>query len=77
MTAAAIQPACDRAIAASRQRPDAEPAAHPRLVLATTIIASSLSFIDGSVVNVGLPVIGGSLGVDGGGLSWVWIGVSG
>jgi len=71
MTAAAIQPVCDRAIAASHPRRDAEQAAHPRLVLATTIIASSLSFIDGSVVNVGLPVIGRSLGVDGGGLSWV------
>ena len=30
---------------------------HPRLVLTTTILASSLAFIDGSVVNVGLPAI--------------------
>lgn len=30
---------------------------HPKLVLTTTILASSLAFIDGSVVNVGLPAI--------------------
>ena len=41
------------------------------MVLATTILASSLAFIDGSVVNVGLPAIGKSLGASGGGLSWV------
>jgi hypothetical protein len=35
--------------------------ANPNLVLATTILASSLAFIDGSVVNVGLPAIGRSL----------------
>jgi EmrB/QacA subfamily drug resistance transporter len=58
-------------MADSRPRDEAVAAAHPNLVLATTIMASSLSFIDGSVVNVGLPVIGGSLGVDGGSLSWV------
>ena len=27
------------------------------MVLATTILASSLAFIDGSVINVGLPAI--------------------
>ncbi len=61
--------ACDRAIA------EAVPCAHadrrPRLVLATTILASSLAFIDGSVVNVGLPAIGRSLGADGAGLTWI------
>ena len=46
-------------------------AEHPRLLLATTILASSLAFIDGSVVNVGLPAIGRSLGLSGGDLSWV------
>src|SRR5215475_7141146 len=30
---------------------------HQSLVLATTILASSLAFVDGSVVNVGLPAI--------------------
>jgi MFS family permease len=40
-------------------------------VLAACILASSLSFIDGSVVNVGLPAIGRSLGGDAEGLQWV------
>ena len=35
-------------------------AAHPRLVLTTCILASSLAFIDGSVLNVALPAIGRS-----------------
>lgn len=46
-------------------------AAHPRLALATTILASSLAFVDGSVVNVGLPAIGRSLHADAGALQWV------
>ena len=47
------------------------PVAHSRWILATTILASSLAFIDGSVVNVGLPAIGRSLVAGGAGLSWV------
>jgi len=43
----------------------------PRLVVATTILASSLAFIDGSVVNVGLPAIGRSFHADASGLQWV------
>lgn len=45
--------------------------AHPRLVLVACILASSLAFVDGTVVNVGLPAIGKSLGGDVGGLQWV------
>jgi EmrB/QacA subfamily drug resistance transporter len=59
---------CDRGIAFSR--PGRAPE-HPRLVLATTILASSLAFIDGSVVNVGLPAIGHSLKGSAASLSWV------
>src|SRR6266700_3343659 len=44
---------------------------YPRLVLATTILASSLAFIDGSVVNVGLPAIGRSFHAGAIGLQWV------
>ena len=44
---------------------------HPRLVIATTILASSLAFVDGSVVNVGLPAIGASFQADAAGLQWV------
>src|ERR1700704_1205864 len=45
--------------------------AYTRLVIATTIMASSLAFIDGSVVNVGLPAIGRSFHADAIGLQWV------
>src|SRR5947199_7754864 len=43
---------------------------YPRLVVATTILASSLAVIDGSVVNVGLPAIGRSVHADAIGLQW-------
>ncbi|WP_394778805.1 MFS transporter [Undibacterium sp.] len=65
-----LPPGCDCPIAATSSA-DAGENAHPRLVLATTILASSLAFIDGSVVNVGLPAIGHSLDADAAGLSWV------
>jgi len=44
---------------------------HPARVLATSILASSLAFVDGSVVNVGLPAIGYSLHADATELQWV------
>jgi EmrB/QacA subfamily drug resistance transporter len=44
---------------------------HPKLVLAATILASSLAFVDGSVVNVALPTIARSVHADAGGLQWV------
>src|SRR5580692_600497 len=59
---------CDTASAAARAGGHTD---HPRLVLATTILASSLAFIDGSVVNVGLPAIGKSLHAHAGELPWV------
>ncbi|RTL51851.1 MAG: MFS transporter [Bradyrhizobiaceae bacterium] len=46
-------------------------AARPDMVLAATILASSLAFVDSSVVNVGLPVIGRSLGADAGAQQWI------
>lgn len=46
-------------------------AERPALVLVTCILASSLAFIDGSVVNVGLPAIGKSLQGDAVSLQWV------
>lgn len=45
--------------------------AFPRFVIATTILASSLALIDGSVVNVGLPAIARSFDADAAGLQWV------
>ncbi len=44
---------------------------HPTWVLAATILASSLAFVDGSVVNVGLPAVGASFKANAGDLQWV------
>lgn len=66
---AAVHSACDAASA--HATPDGTKAEHPRWVLATTILASSLAFVDGSVVNVGLPAIGRSLHADASALQWV------
>jgi len=44
---------------------------HPRLVLAATMLASSLAFVDGSVVNVGLPAIDRSFHASAAELQWV------
>ena len=60
---------CDAA--AARVTRPAAPVVHPNLVLATTILASSLGFVDGSVVNVALPAIGRSLSADAPALQWV------
>jgi EmrB/QacA subfamily drug resistance transporter len=43
----------------------------PRLLIATTILASSLALVDGSVVNVGLPAIGTTFGAGAAHLQWV------
>jgi EmrB/QacA subfamily drug resistance transporter len=45
--------------------------AHPNLVLATSILASSLAFVDSSVTNVALPAIGKSLEAGAADLQWV------
>jgi EmrB/QacA subfamily drug resistance transporter len=44
---------------------------HPSWLLTTTIMASSLAFIDGSVVNVGLSALGVSFNATAGDLQWV------
>lgn len=43
---------------------------HPWVVLATTILASSLAFIDSSVVNVALPAVARDLSASADGLQW-------
>ncbi|WP_293993063.1 MFS transporter [Sphingomonas sp.] len=43
---------------------------HPRLTLLATILASTLAFIDGSVVNVALPAIGRDLHASAADLQW-------
>jgi EmrB/QacA subfamily drug resistance transporter len=70
----ALPAGCDRALAEAMapSRPEGAPAGRQaRFILATTILASSLAFIDGSVVNVGLPAIGRDLGAGGAGLAWI------
>ena len=64
-----IHPYCDSAVAhGTNPRPTA---AHPTMVLAGTILASGLAFVDGSVVNVALPTLGQSLNADATALQWV------
>jgi EmrB/QacA subfamily drug resistance transporter len=65
---AAVVPMCDRAIAEARAGAGT---AHPRLVLATTVLASSLAFVDGSVINVGLPAIARTFPDHAVSLSWI------
>jgi EmrB/QacA subfamily drug resistance transporter len=53
--------------------PGKEAARHARsaLILVTSVLASSLAFVDGSAVNVGLPAIGRGLGGGAAGLQWL------
>src|SRR6476660_4634332 len=64
-----LHAACDAVSA--RHRDEVDGARYPRFVITTTTLASSLAFVDGSVVNVGLPAIGASLQADTAGLQWV------
>ena len=66
---AAVSGSCDAVVALCAQ--SAPAASRPGLVLAATILASSLAFVDGSVVNVALPAIGQNLHADAGMLQWV------
>ena len=67
MSAGQLQ--CDRA--AIHARAEVAEATHSRAILVTCILASSLAFVDGSVVNVALPAIGLGLGAPASGLQWV------
>ncbi|MEH2511350.1 EmrB/QacA subfamily drug resistance transporter [Nitrobacteraceae bacterium AZCC 1564] len=60
---------CD--VAAAKAAVCAREASHPRLIIASTILASTLAFIDGSVVNVGLPAIGASFQANVSDLQWI------
>lgn len=64
----ALTAPCDRAIAATARD---LPGRRPELTLLASILASSLAFIDGSVVNVALPAIGTALGAGAAGLQWI------
>jgi EmrB/QacA subfamily drug resistance transporter len=62
-----IHAGCDQTVAAARSGQSKGSGA----VLATCILASGLAFVDGSVVNVGLPAIRASLQADASNLQWV------
>jgi EmrB/QacA subfamily drug resistance transporter len=47
------------------------PCPNQRLTLVASILASSLAFVDGSVVNVALPAMGRDLGAEASGLQWI------
>lgn len=66
---ASVQSACDAGIA--RAAPAAAPPKRPGMVLASTVLASCLAFVDGSVVNVALPAIGRDLHAPGEALQWL------
>ena len=61
---------CDQGIAHAVAA-DATKTLHPGGTLAATILGSSLAFIDGSVVNVGLPAIERDLGASGASIGWL------
>ncbi|MBV9078759.1 MAG: DHA2 family efflux MFS transporter permease subunit [Methylobacteriaceae bacterium] len=65
----ALHASCDAATARSTPA-DSRPH-HANLILATSILASSLAFIDGSVVNVALPTIGRAFAAGADALQWV------
>src|SRR3954469_22997441 len=64
----AIAAPCDGGTAAAQS---ARRCPHQSWTLAASILASSLAFVDGSVVNVGLPAIGRSLAADAAGMQWI------
>ena len=66
-----IKEPCDEAVILSRK--SAAPCAkgQERWILAATILASSMAFIDGTVVNVALPSLQQSLQATAIGVQWV------
>jgi EmrB/QacA subfamily drug resistance transporter len=64
-----LHAACDSVAAQCAKT--ASPGPHPNLVLMTTILASALAFVDGSVVNVALPTLAKNFDADAGALQWV------
>src|ERR1051326_4157064 len=64
-----LHASCDSGSAAAL--PYAARAEHPNLVLTTTILASSLAFVAGSGLNVGMAALQDSLHADASDLQWV------
>ena len=68
---AVVRGPCDEAVVRSAAEAPILDAATRRWVLAATILGSSMSFIDGTVVNVALPIIQKTLGASVRGAQWV------
>jgi EmrB/QacA subfamily drug resistance transporter len=66
-----VHPYFDSGVAHGAKPGPSGAGAHPTMVLASTILASGLAFVDGSVVNVALPTLAQSLNADAGALQWV------
>ena len=64
-----IAPPCDRGVVATTPRQEGK--AKGPLVLIGTVLGSSLAFIDGSAVNLTLPVIQRELGGDAASAQWI------
>jgi EmrB/QacA subfamily drug resistance transporter len=64
-----VRPPCDEAVI--KTGGPAKPCASPVWVLVTAILASSMAFIDGTVVNVALPAIQRDLSAGAGDAEWV------
>jgi EmrB/QacA subfamily drug resistance transporter len=68
------RPPCDAGVIRSIERCDAARTLSPgrkRLVLAATVLGSSLAFIDSTVVNIALPAIQADLGVSTAQMQWI------
>ena len=57
--------------ARAKPKPAGRKRAHPRWTLVTCVLASSLSFVEGSVLNVALPAIRASYGANAEQVQWV------
>jgi EmrB/QacA subfamily drug resistance transporter len=62
---------CDEGVIRAQPCADDRPCRYKRLALASTILGSSMAFIDGSVVNVALPSIQNELGASVAAMQWV------
>lgn len=66
-----VREPCDENIMRSRPAAAPCPKSRGRWILAATILASSMAFIDGTVVNVALPALQTSLNATATGMQWV------
>src|SRR5690348_4734611 len=66
-----VRPPCDEGVILSRQSVAPCARTQGRWILAATILASSMAFIDGTVVNVALPFLQKNLNATAIGVQWV------